>query len=110
MEKRDREKFRKEEGKEGSEIRKQVRDCLLKLAENGYKYDDDDLRWRHIGYYCEGDKKYMVMFDLADLVKLKVEEKESLAQVVDSQIKLLEARLPEYGPEGQSEKNGAQNA
>ncbi len=48
--KEEREKFR--DHKKGK-LRDELRGCLLKLANEGLKYEESDLRWRHIGYYKE---------------------------------------------------------
>ncbi|KAL3911081.1 MAG: hypothetical protein SGILL_007424 [Bacillariaceae sp.] len=90
-----------------STIRKQVRACLSKFAEHGWKYHESDLRWRHIGYYVKEARKEMVMFDLADLEEMQEMEKKDPMALVDSHIQYLLDRLPESGP---SKTTGPQNA
>lgn len=70
-----------------------IQQCLSSFrdAHGCWRYGERDLRWRHVGYFVEGSKKRMVMFDLADLEKV-MEGK--LEDAVDKQVADLFKRLP----------------
>jgi hypothetical protein len=50
---------------------KSVRKVLQRFSDLGYRYRDDDLRWRHVG--CDADKN-CILFDLESLDPLDDEE------------------------------------
>lgn len=70
--------------------REMLKSCLSKFKdERGkcWKYTNDDIRWRHFGYYVqEGKEKQMVMFDLAELEEVSKGDFETNVQ---SQVKNL---------------------
>ena len=48
----------------------ELKNCLLGFKDDEgkkWKYDEDDLRWRHVGYFGQGKDRKLVMFDLVDL-------------------------------------------
>ena len=73
------------EKKGRKEALEKILPALNMLASSGFKYANDDIRWRHVGRYKE---KHFVLFDLADLE----ETKDSKEDIVKNHIDKLKER------------------
>jgi hypothetical protein len=64
--------FRPIQKEDRSNYVKDIEAEFKRFAERSLKYTTGDVRWRHVGLYGEENK--IVLFDLADLEKLGVNE------------------------------------
>ncbi|KAG7362025.1 hypothetical protein IV203_025691 [Nitzschia inconspicua] len=72
--------------------KEKVMDALCKLKDgsgNPLKYKDDDVRWRHIGLWC--NSKQVQLFDFDDMEI--IESKDQIEDEVERQWKILAGRI-----------------
>ena len=70
-------------------VLKQIKKTLQKFVDAGKKYEESDLRWRHIGMYEADGEETVILFDLADLENVDGGEQED---AIEKQIKYLKER------------------
>lgn len=69
------EPVKKEERKKALVAVEEVLRTVFVKDTNRYKYDDDDVRWRHVGTYVDHSQKtHHILYDLADLVCTEVND------------------------------------
>jgi hypothetical protein len=81
---------KKDRSKALTSIEQTLREHFFKKT-NKLKYGEGDIRWRHVGYYNDGQAKHCILYDLADLEKL--EKDEDRGELVQAYVSILKSRI-----------------